>query len=242
MKYVRRQISVFGNFEEVNLQNNKIATLYNKFIEKQLMPSVVKEFDIYKQRLLNRIQFVAQDNSIFVSIGTNRIDVLCENDMLELEKFFYLSEEYVSVLFELFEFKAKRLSFIVDAKLRDVEDDGKKLASKYLNTKTVLTNDNLIGWEANSVCLFDWKISAKRMESINLNVTIGLKRMQSIPLKLIGSDNKLIPAKIIQGLMMHQDLNTSGENNRERFDLQDSIAFIKLIGEKHKEICKHVEA
>lgn len=239
MKYLRRQISVFGDFKEVNIENEKMAALYNKFIEKKMMPTVVKEFDVNKQALVNRAQFIAPGETINMTVGINRIDVICVNDVLELHDFFGQAKEYITLLAELFPFKSKRLSFITDIKLKDVDDNEKDLAGKYINTETILSKENLIGWEANSVCLADWQIDKKRLEKINLNVTIGLKRMQGVQIKIVKGSQKKPTVQVCHGLMMHEDLNTSGENLVARFDLRDITAFIRLISEKHNEILAH---
>ncbi|SDB96885.1 hypothetical protein SAMN04487864_101196 [Succiniclasticum ruminis] len=245
MKYLRRQISVFGDFKEVNIENEKMAVLYNKFIEKKLMPTVVKEFDVYKQVLVDRPQFIALGETITMTIGINRFDVTCENDVLELQDFFNQVKDYIAVLSELFPFKAKRLSFITDVKLKDIENAGKELADKYINTDTVLSKEKLIGWEANSVCLADWQIdnnNNNRLERINLNVTIGLKRMQGIRIKRTKDSQEKPTVEVYHGLMIHEDLNTSGDNLVARFDLQNITEFIQLIGEKHNEILMHAGA
>ena len=68
-KNVRFQASVFGIFSDIDLSQESMSKLYQIYLKENMMPAIMKEFDVISQTVKNRPNFVANDNSISISIA-----------------------------------------------------------------------------------------------------------------------------------------------------------------------------
>lgn len=235
-KYLRLQASVFGNFKNIDLSQESMSKLYQIYLKENLMPAVMKEFDIASQNVVNRPNFVANNNSIAISIGSNRLDISSDisagDNMLSKELFIETATKYLKEFFAIFNVNASRMSFITEGVLKIIDNSSEAITAKnFLNTDHVYNSSNIFEWSANSVSLDEWNINEKT-EKVNLNVTTSLRRMNAV---------KNGQPALLNGLVLEQDLNTLAENNSLRLTFSDIEVFLKLANQKNEAILKVIE-
>ena len=235
-KYLRLQASIFGNFQNIDLSQESMSKLYQIYLKENLMPAVMKEFDVVSQNVINRPNFVANNNSIGISIGSNRLDISSDisagDNMLSKEIFIETAIKYLEEFFAIFNVNVSRMSFITEGVLKIIEKTSEATVAKdFINTEHVYNSSKIFEWSANSVSLDEWKINEKT-EKVNLNVTTSLRKMNVIK---NGQPTEL------NGLVLVQDLNTLAENSSLRLTFNDVEVFLKLANEKNEAILKIIE-
>ena len=235
-RYLRLQASVFGDFKEIDLSPDSMSKLYQIYLKENMMPSIMKEFDVLSQNIKNRPSFVANDNSISIAIASNRIDIVSDasagDKMLSKDNFIAEAIKYFKEFFAIFEVGASRMSFISEGIVRIIEKpEEAKVENQYLNTEYLYNSDKIFEWSSNSVSLDEWDINGKK-EKINLNVTAAQRRLNAM------QNNQSI---VLTGLVLIQDLNTVAENTSLRLTVEDISLFLNMANEKNNEICNIVE-
>lgn len=226
-KYLRLQVSIFGEFKEFDLSQESMSKLYQVFLSDGMMPSIMKEFDVLSQNVINRPVFIAQNNSISFSIGTKRLDITSDlsagENILQKEEFIKLAKNYINNFYQLFPIGASRVSFISERMLKLLEDqDTKAIGSEYMQMSNIFNNDKIFEWSTNSVSLDSWTINNK-VEEVNLNVTTAMRKLS------VTIENKTINKT---GLILTQDLNTIAERTMARLNANDIVKFIETASSK----------
>lgn len=230
-KYTRLQSSVFGDFGSVDLSKDSMSKLYQIYLKESMMPSVMKEFDVLSQNVKNRPSFIANDNSINISIGSNRIDIISDaangDNMLSKDLFLDKALNYLQEFFEYFPVNASRMSYIEEGIIRIIDNPlDISLKTQYLNTDRIYNSDKVFEWSANSVSLDEWDINGT-IEKVNINVTIALRRFNAI------QNGQPI---MLNGLVLTKDLNTLADNTSLRLKMDDIKAFLNRALFKSNEI------
>lgn len=235
-QYLRLQASVFGDFKEIDLSQESMAKLYQIYLKENMMPSIMKEFDVMSQNMKNRPNFIATDNSISVMIGSNRIDVMSDTSagdkMVKKNEFIALAIKYLREFFEIFNVSVSRMSLILEGISQILEDScEKQIEKQYIKLDRVFNSGGIFEWSANSVSLDEWDINEKK-EKVNLNVTVAQRRLNGI------RDGQPITTN---ALVITQDLNTQAENTALRLNASDIAEFLNLANEKSEIISKTIE-
>ncbi len=227
------QVSLFGDYKNLDLEKKNVFELYQAFMGQGLMPAAMKEFDMIKQELKNRPFFVSQDNSYSISIGSGRIDISSEAPagakMPSLEHFFEKASFFISILYDKLEIPANRVSFICETAVKTIDTNADALAegTKYLNLDHAFNKDTVFEWAANTVTNDSWEL-CDLSESININVTVALRNM----IKVEDSKQYFVPS-----IILTQDINTKVENAAFRFKKEHVQAFL----EKAKSLKAEIE-
>lgn len=235
-RYIRLQASVFGDFKDIDLSQESMSKLYQIYLKENMMPSVMKEFDVLSQSVKNRPSFVANDNSVSIAIASNRIDIVSDfsagDKMLPKEDFVIISKKYFKEFFEIFTVGASRMSYISEGIVRIIENpDKEKVECQYLDINHLYNSDKIFEWSSNSVSLDEWNINDKQ-EKVNLNITTAQRRLSAM---------KNGQPVIVCALVLTQDLNTLAENTIPRLSVDDISSFLSKANEKSNEICNVVE-
>ena len=230
-KNVRFQASVFGIFSDIDLSQESMSKLYQIYLKENMMPAIMKEFDVISQTVKNRPNFVANDNSISISIASNRIDIVSDisaaDKMYEKDRFITVAQRYLHEFLEIFTVGISRISYIEEGIIKTLNDamDG-TIRNQFLNSKHIYNCDKVFEWASNSVSLDKWNINGKT-ESVNMNVTTALRKMNAV------SGGQPI---VLNALVLTQDLNTVAENTSARFDYNDVVSFLHEARKKSEEI------
>lgn len=235
-RYLRLQASVFGDFKEIDLSQDSMSKLYQIYLKENMMPSIMKEFDVLAQNVKNRPNFVANDNSISIAIASNRIDIVSDasagDKMLSKDNFITEAIKYFREFFEIFNVGVSRMSFISEGIVKIIEKpEEEKLESQYLNTEYLYNRDKIFEWSSNNVSIDEWDINGKK-EKVNLNVTTAQRRLNAM------KNNQPI---VVTALVLVQDLNTVAENTAFRLTIDEISTFLNKANEKNNEICSVVE-
>lgn len=235
-RYMRLQASVFGDFKDIDLSQESLSKLYQIYLKENMMPSVMKEFDVLSQSVKNRPNFVANDNSVSIAIASNRIDIVSDvsagDKMLSKEDFIAVSKKYLREFFAIFTVGASRMSFISEGIVSIIRNpDEERVECQYLNTDHLYNSSRIFEWSSNSVSLDEWNINDKQ-EKVNLNVTTAQRRLSAM------QNGQPV---IVNALVLTQDLNTLAENTLSRLKMDDISAFLDKANEKNDEICNVVE-
>ena len=230
-QFLRLQVSIFGEFKDIDLSIESMGKLYQVFLSEGMMPTVMKEFDVLSQNVINRPNFIAQNNSISVAIGTKRLDITTDlsagENLLQKEEFIKQAQKHIKNFYQLFPSGASRVSFISERIIKMIkEDEVNSLGQQYMQISNIYNNDKIFEWSANSVTLDSWTINNKE-EKVNLNIATAVRTMSGT----IG--NKTINQK---GLILTQDLNTIAENTMPRLNAEDIVAFMDIASEKSETI------
>lgn len=230
-RYLKLQTSVFGDFKDIDLSQESMSKLYQIYLKENMMPSVMKEFDVLAQNVKNRPNFVANDNSISIAIASNRIDIIADvsagDKMPSKDIFIDKAIKYYKEFFEIFDVGVSRMSFISEGIVKIIEKpEEEKLECQYLNTDCLYNKDNIFEWSSNNVSLDEWDINEKK-EKVNLNVTMAQRRLNAM------KNNQPV---IITALVLVQDLNTVAENTSLRLTIDDIACFMNKANEKDTEI------
>ncbi len=230
--YLYKQVSVFGQFQNINT-GDLSKRLYD-MLKGEMIPSMTKEFDIRAQRVNDRPGFTSVSGDMNMTIGSERIDIISGGNMLSHKDFLCKArnclEKFFAVVGRIALF---RLSFICDILLKTITEDDNNIAEKYINLTGIYGKKPLKGWTAGSVSEDMWSFDDIN-EPVNINITVSLNGLnQGVP-----DISEAVP--IVKGLILHQDLNTSGENISPRFEAKDSYDFMNWADSKHTEILSSV--
>lgn len=225
-KGLRFQLSVFGDYTNIEPTSDNVKTLMDIFNGYQLLPTFFNEiiFDSIKgtQKQLNRLSFVSSDKSFNIAFASNRIDFIKQisdyniglEDINEYSKYvkkilFKIIDEYSSID------DFNRLSFITEYFIIDIEEEQKsKLYNKLTNN--ILFTDNIKEWSIKSV----QKSIIPELENENINNICLLERIQG---EIINDSIK----KEIDEIKLLLDINTDAYNTKKRFNKQSITEFIK---------------
>lgn len=230
-KYLRFQASVFGDFKDIDLSQESMSKLYQIYLKENMMPTIMKEFDIISQNVKNRPNFVANDNSISISVASNRIDIISDmtatDKMYEKCKFIDVAIKYLKAFFEIFQVGISRMSYIEEGIMKVLDNPvDSDIRNKFINTEHIYNSDKVFEWSSNSVSLEDWNING-HFERVNLNVTTALRKMSAV------KDGQPITLNV---LVLTQDLNTLAENTSPRLNYIDVESFLKEAIKKSEDI------
>jgi len=230
-KYLRFQASVFGDFKDIDLSQESMSKLYQIYLKENMMPTIMKEFDIISQNVKNRPNFVANDNSISISVASNRIDIISDmtatDKMYEKGKFIDVAIKYLKAFFEIFQVGISRMSYIEEGIMKVLDNPvDSDIRNKFINTEHIYNSDKVFEWSSNSVSLEDWNING-HFERVNLNVTTALRKMSAV------KDGQPITLNV---LVLTQDLNTLAENTSPRLNYIDVESFLKEAIKKSEDI------
>lgn len=231
-RHLRFQVSVFGNFKDIDFSQDGMSKLYQIYLKENLMPSVMREFNVLSQDVKNRPNFVANDNSISIAIASDRIDVVSDlsagEKMLSKDDFIFAAKKYLQIFFDVFVINASRMSFISEGIVKIIENPNEeKVERKYLNIQHMYNGDKVFEWSSNSVSMEEWDINGEQ-EKVNLNITIAQRRMNAV------KNDKPI---LINTLVLTQDINTVAENTASRLNILELSAFLDKASSKSDEIC-----
>ena len=226
------QVSLFGDYKNLDLEKKNVFELYQEVMSQGLMPSAMKEFDVIKQELKNRPFFFFQDNSYSISIGSGRIDISSDSSaggkMPSVDLFFEKANLFAKILYEKLEIPTNRVSFICETVVKrvDTASDALMEGQKYLNLDHAVNKDTVFEWSANTVTNAVWPL-CDLSENININVTIALRNM----IRVENGKQFFIPS-----IVLTQDINTKGENATFRFGKEHVEAFLEKARATRTEI------
>ena len=235
-KYLRLQASVFGDFKEIDLSQESMSMLYQIYLKENMMPTIMKEFDVLSQNVKNRPNFIANDNSISISIASNRIDITSDasagDKMLNKDRFLEVAIKYIKEFFEIFQVGISRMSYIEEGIIKIIDNPMEdKIKAKYINTEHIYNSNKIFEWSSNSVSLDEWDINGST-EKVNLNVTTALRRISA------QKDGQPV---LLNALVLTQDLNTLAENTALRLKADDVETFLNKAVQKSEEITSITE-
>ena len=230
-RYLRLQASVFGDFKDIDLSQGSMSKLYQIYLKENMMPTIMKEFDIAAQDVKNRPSFVANDNSVSISIGSNRIDISSDisdgDEPLDKGRFIGFAIKYLQEFFEIFKVGVVRMSYIEEEIIEILNDSTNcEIRNRYINVNRAYNDGKIIEWSSKSVFRDDWQINNK-MESVNVNVTTGVRKINAL---------RNEQPVVLDALVLAQDINTLAENTSPRLDMIDIEKFIKIATQKSEEI------
>ena len=141
-KYLRFQASVFGDFKDIDLSQESMSKLQQIYLKENMMPTIMKEFDIISQNVKNRPNFVANDNSISISVASNRIDIISDmtatDKMYEKGKFIDVAIKYLKAFFEIFQVGISRMSYIEEGIMKVLDNPvDSDIRNKFINTEHI---------------------------------------------------------------------------------------------------------
>lgn len=236
-KYLRLQTSIFGDFKDIDLSQEAMSKLYQIYLKENMMPTIMKEFDIAAQDIKNRPSFVANDNSVSISIGSNRIDITSDissgEQILDKCKFIEIATKYLREFFDIFEVGISRMSYIEEEIVEILDASTNcEIRNRYINANHAYNNGKIIEWSSKNVSRDEWDINDKR-ELVNINITTGARKINAL---------RNGRPDILDALVLAQDINTLAENTIPRLNVKDIEEFIKIASQKSEEIRKITES
>jgi hypothetical protein len=221
----RYQSSMFGNFHDLDWSSESMQELFKIFLNDGLIPSSLQEFNIATQSIVNRPNFVSQNNKYSVSFASERIDIVCNSNEINFDGFLEKINLYNKGIIEIFNSKINRLSYIEERNIVLETENG--LYLNLVNNNLLYNKDQIFEWSINNVSHENMILYAtKAPEKINIGSTI-IKRQVEI-------QKNTIPTKM-DSIILLLDINTVGENTTPRFNLNDVTTYyskIKIIREK----------
>lgn len=219
--------SIFGNFENINLEESIYKKLFNLFISEGLYPGTSQEYNMITGQTFPRPQFTNPQKGMILNIGINRIDFeiqnLNERDVVAFEQLTY-SLNQLKRLMDAFDLKGTRLAINSSNIKKSSRDETCKIYKSLVKTPSFYNDPSLVEeWRINQLIRKEENF-ATRQEQINVITLIG------------EAKNTQNPSLVEWGLLLDFDINTSPDNNTPRFIASDLDSFLDLAKSYMSEI------
>lgn len=232
LEIIRCQANLFGNFSKLETKNELIMKLLEGLSDYKFIPNIINEMNLEiingvpNQKMVKRLQLISEEDLILVEFLSNTIAVNLQkkqsNEVVNVKLFFDDSKKIFKKILEVTEFKANRLSLIVNHKINDV--DG--LYSKYIIDSTENKAEDIVEWNLRRAKK-EHAPSLGENEEIYVisNVSKGRKTF-------IDNSGGSVKINDIDGEFIDVDINTVPKSE-ERFGITLIDKFIELAKTKY---------
>lgn len=215
------QASAFFEPQQISATPKKIAELMTLFLERELLPSSLKE--VNERGIHNSFSLESSSKEWKISFLNSRILIEKKPTNIKgtnLGEFSVFCDEVTSILDKIFNYmpqKACRLSVASSFLLRTMSEiQLHKLYELLFKAPEIYQNNPPFEWDWRSVAQLEKEILGEKEQ---LNFITEIKRLTGE----IHNDNE---AEVFDGIRLSFDINTSQKNLTGRFDLSHVVDFM----------------
>lgn len=224
-KIVTVKYSIFGKYDFVDNTPENVSKLYEKFGEEGFMPNMVPLLKIEQPQnnvcQLLRPQLVNNAMPCTITILPERVDIET-GENIDIKKI----SEYFRRLIEMFDLKINRIALNKTTILENLtEREEKELKDKITPPENYNEEENLIEYASH-------RVSRKKVECLGEQINIGRNVTGLSSIK----DNKVV----IDQVRIDTDINTLGEQIKERFTVQNCRDFFQVAAESNQDVLKNI--
>ena len=215
--------SIFGSYDFVDNTPENVSKLYEEFNQDGFMPNMVTLLKIEqpqnKVMQLLRPQLVNQVMPCTITILPERVDVETGINV-KLDNIITFFDR----ILQMFELKINRIavnkSTIIDELTKE---EAAKLKDKLTPPETYKGEHNLIEYASH-------RVARKRVDSLGELINVG-RNVTGISTANAGEINRV---------QVDTDINTLGENTKERFEIEDCRSFFEDALRSDQEILENM--
>lgn len=230
---LRYQISLFGNYDEINPNPETIKIFLDMFSDKAFIPNISNEINIELgnseplRKNIAKLRLSASDNSWNISFGSERIDIILTNinigtyEMPTFDSFIEDCEDFIDRIDKKYSKKHRRIGVINNVLFDDL--NANSIQNKLNNNILFFKDQDLIDW-TNRV--------ASRKTIFEKDVLNAVSELRRIITPMIMNSKQTN----FDGLILNIDVNTIDENKNYRFDISNISSYIEEMSNIQKEI------
>lgn len=206
--------SIFGNYDFLEANQANVSKLYQILGQDGFLPDMIQMIQIEQPKNVvtkkSRPQFVHNEKKCGMVFLPDRIDMeVRENGSLE----FGSAMGYLEQVIDIFELKIYRIALNAAVTMTvTTQEEGEKIRKKIISEQSYPFNEGLIEWGTRNV-------ARKICMGIDEDVNIG-QNIESIAVAESGH-------VVVKGIQAKIDINTLGENRKERFSIESCRRFFE---------------
>lgn len=214
---LKYQVSVFGDFNNIDVNPENIYKLMDIFKDERLIPTTIQEFVINQNNsnpiTVVRPRLTTVNNEWSIEISSNRIDVeqrSIDNSIFpedKLEMFVRKSSNYISRILNAFTRKGSRLALNTNEIIKNISEHNENALRPNTGFDFFSTNE-MVEWTSQSVARVDFQLNEDKNEKVN--VVLALAK--------INNGVVINGYNIENGLAINFDINTMPNNTNFRFN------------------------
>jgi hypothetical protein len=227
---LKYQVSLFGNYDEISLNQETIRTFFDMFSDQGFIPNTQNEINIefnefnkdFRKNTVPKLRLSSSDNSWNISFGSERIDFILTNisiddfDMPEFDRYIDNCKDFINRISEKYSKKHRRIGVVQNILLSEQDD---AIPQKICRNISLFENKPLLDWV--------YRASVREnVENESLNVISEMKKVKIENAQQSNGD----------GILIIFDVNTIDENRHYRFGKNNVNNCIDVILGKHKEL------